>query len=258
MPEREFVFVDNRFYSVVDEHAPHTVVADGGAVFATPAVGVWAMRELTTQIPAGARPVRLLDPADVGGGGVSDTGETWQARAIRAEMEAAQLRTEVAAAIRRANLAESGERAQMVAMRGARESDRVAWDTMRASLLALAERVAVLYGREAELSRAAVRCDGEHDNHPGGADHAYDPQLCAPRGATAEELIAFIEATLALDHPAVRFPQPGPATIANACQLARYELARRGGTLDTVAEAILRMAAEPQRPAELSNRPTSG
>lgn len=236
---REFVYRDGRFYSVIGKF---TDAEDAPTV-----VGVWEMCNVTEgEVPAGARPV-TIEPGDAKVR--SDTGETWQHRAVKAELENATLRVELDSAKREARRARSGIEGRYAAMEAARESNAAAWNALRADLLTLAEQVAAVYGREAELGRVAVQCEGDHGNHPGGADHEYDPELCEPRSATAEELIAFMRETLQLDHPAVRFPRPGPATIANAEVLARTELAKPGGTLADVARAILEMAAEPQRPS---------
>ena len=182
----------------------------------------------------------------------SDTGETWQSRAIKAELAAADLRARLDAAERReaqvrADRTErmrAAEQAADQARRGHIEAD----EKRRRDLRVIAEKLAQVYGRTAEF--AAINGPDEggygtwcevHDELWG--DHDHDR-------IELSTLLTFIADTLALDHPSVRFPEPGPATIANACVLARTELARHGGTLDDVAEAILRMAAQPQRLAE--------
>lgn len=246
MPEREFFYVDGRFFARLVADVP------------TSPVGVWELREITRDmLPDGVRPVAIL-AADAER--PSDTGEPWQARAIRAEMEAAQLRTRVGTAEGKAERAANQARAMTrTAQQNAETADRERIEAERRrvqDLREVAEKLATVYDRTAEFEALTGPESGGygswcdmHDELFGDHDHDW---------IGPDDLRRFIEETLALDHPAVRFPQPGPATIANACVLARTELAKHGGTLDDVAEAILRMAAEPQRPEDLSHRAAAG
>lgn len=247
--QREFVYHQGKFYAPISEFtSPDTGDAK--------VLGVWEMQRViyAAEVPEGAQSVQILPP---GTDAPSDEpGKTWQERAIAAEMANAMLRARRDAAERRAEAAKRAERSTArdrdQAVRAA-EGGRIEAERKRVQdLRVVAEKLAGVYSRTVEFEELngpdnggyGAWCD-VHDELYGDHDHDY---------VDANRLLAFITDTLDLDHPAVKFPEPGPATIANACVLARTELASHGGTLDDVAKAILRMAAQPQRPEARSHR----
>lgn len=233
MAERKFFYSDGRFFAELAPGVPNTPI------------GVWELREVfRDMLPAGALPVQILAGFAGDADQPSDTGEPWQTRAVRAELEAADLRARLGALERSVVGRDEADRRVRARERRAREEREVAAERRRLAVLTLAEQVAALYGQEAELARVAVQCEGDHDNHPDGPDHAYAPELCYSRSATADELVAFIGETLRLDHPAVRFPLPGPETLAQAHRVARAELVTPGRTFDDAVSSALRTAAE--------------
>ena len=225
MSDREFFYADGRFFARLARNRPDSPV------------GVWELREMyRDMLPAGVRPVVIL-PADADR--PSDTGETWQSRAVKAELAAADLRARLQAAEQRANLAESGERARFTAMRTAREKDVQTWKALQSRLLRLAWQVAGLYGREADLGRITVQCDGEHWDDSTCAE--FDPKRCEPRSATPDELIDFIAETLRAEHPDRRYPQPSDDLVENGATAVIGAL-NTGGTLLDAVRSVLELA----------------
>lgn len=193
--------------------------------------GVWELRGTAAELPN--TPLYEVAMRESGDGGPSDTGASWQARAIAAEMAAASLRVEVQEAAARAEVAERGRGAVEGAVR--RERQRQA--DMRHQLGEIARMVAEAY-----------RCELERNELYAPDPDDFDE---APADPTFEQLYEFCAEVLRRDHPSMVYPLPSTQTVDAASTTLRQHIGN-GDSIETALSAVLaRLAADRREQAQV-------
>lgn len=158
-------------------------------------------------------------------------------RAVAAELELAHVRASTDGELRRmrtliadhpAALRKAGERGLAMSRawteRGGRVDDAVS-------------RIAAVYGRAQDWTDRSQQPDP-------AADYGSAATCLLAADELAEVTAEFLAELADGPHPAVTFAALGPAVLAEAHAAARFELSKRGGTLEAAVEGALNVAAQ--------------